>query len=373
MAGVLRDHKTLDELARDEKNEAEAKLKREKTIQDAMYQTATTIFSFRQAWDSVTRSVQKAIAPFTDMIGLTKNGRIQAKFFTDMFKRLNDGLKVLAQNKSVQHFFSHLGENVNEVIRSIDKFVSSGKLDEWITTVTKSVQGFYNGLERIVKFVADSVIPVVEPFFKFLLDNSKTIMAIWGAVTVGKGLVNIGLAGKAFIDLLGPLQAVGGAANNLASGMTKMAGAVGVGGALGTIVGEHLVKQPWYREAVVRAVLTAKEGAAGALKGDFGKAGEVWAKTGEAGFFDKARAHAGLTSADESQPQPQPMAKGGIVRRPTYALLGEDGAEKVTPLNHGHGGGGGDVRYVPVAGDVYIDGTKVGRHIIRKILEPEVG
>jgi hypothetical protein len=49
------------------------------------------------------------------------------------------------------------------------------------------------------------------------------------------------------------------------------------------------------------------------------------------------------------------LAEGGIVTRPTVALIGERGPEAVVPL--GRGGGGGDV---------YLDGSLVGRWLERR-------
>lgn len=49
------------------------------------------------------------------------------------------------------------------------------------------------------------------------------------------------------------------------------------------------------------------------------------------------------------------LAEGGIVHRPTLALIGENGPEAVVPL--GKGGGGGDV---------YLDGSLVGRWLERR-------
>jgi hypothetical protein len=90
-----------------------------------------------------------------------------------------------------------------------------------------------------------------------------------------------------------------------------------------------------------------------------------------------------------------PMASGGIVMRPTRAIVGESGPEAIIPLkavatanahqpakfggeatkrlvNFAAGkssGGSGETRIV--AGDIYLDGQKVGRHLVRELLVAE--
>lgn len=93
-------------------------------------------------------------------------------------------------------------------------------------------------------------------------------------------------------------------------------------------------------------------------------------------------------------PTETPMAAGGIVSRPMRALIGEAGPEAIIPLrtlamgrgrqpmkfggnaaknlvNYAAGGGSssGQQGTVFVAGDVYLDGKKVGRHIVRDAME----
>lgn len=75
-------------------------------------------------------------------------------------------------------------------------------------------------------------------------------------------------------------------------------------------------------------------------------------------------------------PQVPYMAKGGIVNRPTLAMIGEAGPEAVVPLSgannplHGGGNGGGHSH------DIYLDGQKVGKALaqpVRKALLQSTG
>jgi ASC-1-like (ASCH) protein len=66
------------------------------------------------------------------------------------------------------------------------------------------------------------------------------------------------------------------------------------------------------------------------------------------------------------------MAQGGIVSRPTVAMIGEAGPEAVVPLkrfNYATGGQvGGTTQIVTSIADVQMDGEKVGRMIVRTAL-----
>jgi hypothetical protein len=64
-----------------------------------------------------------------------------------------------------------------------------------------------------------------------------------------------------------------------------------------------------------------------------------------------------------------PLAAGGIVRRPTLALVGESGPEAVVPLNR-------LASVIPASsddstrgGDVYLDGERVGRIMLKAIAD----
>ena len=64
------------------------------------------------------------------------------------------------------------------------------------------------------------------------------------------------------------------------------------------------------------------------------------------------------------------LAKGGIVKEPTLAMIGEAGTEAVIPLPSGVGGGnglGGDVYNLNINAGLGTDGADVGRQIIEQI------
>ena len=62
-----------------------------------------------------------------------------------------------------------------------------------------------------------------------------------------------------------------------------------------------------------------------------------------------------------------PMANGGIVTRPTLALIGEAGAEAVIPLNKSRGAGGGAVYNITVNAGIGTSGQEVGKQIVDAI------
>jgi hypothetical protein len=121
-------------------------------------------------------------------------------------------------------------------------------------------------------------------------------------------------------------------------------------------------------------------------------------RTGEA-VFDSAKSIRKLMSGLITHMTNEPhMAAGGIVTGPTHALIGESGPEAVVPLRSSAGShvqspvaairrltqalGDGPTTRGPVrggrpeamkliAGDVYLDGKMVGRHIVRQMLSQE--
>jgi hypothetical protein len=61
------------------------------------------------------------------------------------------------------------------------------------------------------------------------------------------------------------------------------------------------------------------------------------------------------------------MAQGGIVTRPTLAMIGEKGAEAVIPLNKAKGMGGGAVYNITVNAGIGTSGPEVGKQIVDAI------
>ena len=66
-------------------------------------------------------------------------------------------------------------------------------------------------------------------------------------------------------------------------------------------------------------------------------------------------------------PRPIPFAEGGIVNRPTLALIGEKGPEAVIPLNKAGGMGGGAVYNITVNAGIGTNGQEVGKQIVEAI------
>jgi ElaB/YqjD/DUF883 family membrane-anchored ribosome-binding protein len=61
------------------------------------------------------------------------------------------------------------------------------------------------------------------------------------------------------------------------------------------------------------------------------------------------------------------MAQGGIVNRPTLAMIGEKGPEAVIPLNKAGGIGGGAVYNITVNAGIGTNGQEVGKQIVEAI------
>ncbi len=191
------------------------------------------------------------------------------------------------------------------------------------------------------------------------------LMASMGEL-VGAGM---GVIGTAFGDAWTTIQlTIGGALGNI--GM--MIG--GFMGDIGTRLGAWLTEQQ-------TTVSTAVQGLTDKLAEIFKVAGEsfagIWNSITETikgainsvidmlnGFIGKMNEFIGQVNASFGWLGELPMVgeiprleAGGIVTRPTLAMLGESGPEAIVPL--GAGGFGGGV--ITVQGDVYMDSQKVGR------------
>ena len=156
-----------------------------------------------------------------------------------------------------------------------------------------------------------------------------------------------------------------------------------------TIEQQH--QENLYQIALKNQIMQGKDfqeyRATGAGKGlDAAAAFNKFVGAGEGGKINTA-------DLEKFLPGVQKMAGGGIVRQPTVAIVGESGPEAVIPLNArsrgmdltGGGAAGGPVNYAGskraaaggemkvVAGDVYLDGKLVGRHLARSILNDARG
>lgn len=67
---------------------------------------------------------------------------------------------------------------------------------------------------------------------------------------------------------------------------------------------------------------------------------------------------------NSNQQSPTPMATGGIVTKPTNALVGEAGSEAVIPLREFYAKMDELINVVKQGGDVYMDGNKVGQSMV---------
>lgn len=105
--------------------------------------------------------------------------------------------------------------------------------------------------------------------------------------------------------------------------------------------------------------------------GKFVDAGEAVKIVG--GTVDEAKALKRQTKeAQPAEPTPK-AAAGGVVTRATKVIAGEAGPEAIIPLKNfaGTGSKGGQQPMRVVAGDVYLDGAKVGRHIVRQLVQDQ--
>lgn len=267
LAGVLKTGKSLEDVQKDQEKARAEHEGAQKNLDKLINRTATTLFSFGQAWDKVTKAIEKLIAPFTQALGLTaqfdKNGkRINATFGQTMsavFERLVKFIEEVAKNPDWQKFMRTLADDAKALAKHISDIATGPKLGEWIKSVTTGATDFYNMMKKAFAFIEEAGKKLM-PVFEFIMNHLDGIMKSWlvfkgamagfkiaggikdvvgllrgagGEEGGGGGLLGmLGKAGKSFGGVLGSAVKGGTIGEAAAAGGGGAAGAVGVAGAV---------------------------------------------------------------------------------------------------------------------------------------------
>jgi hypothetical protein len=165
---------------------------------------------------------------------------------------------------------------------------------------------------------------------------------------IGSNLKNLFKGGRA-----GKL-ARGRTLQGLGKGLTKKIPYVGAAIGLASEIAEGGLN--W--ESIGRATLSGGGAALGGLLGTIGGLGAASVPLGIAGGIGGGMA--GDKLGDMIFGERTPMARGGIVSKPTRALVGESGTEAVIPLDKFYAKMDELINVIKQGGNVYLDGNKVG-------------
>ncbi len=230
LAGVLSTGKTLDEVQQDQEKARKQAEKDQKNIQRLVSKTATTLFSFAQAWDRVWMAVQRLIRPFTDLIGLTKSGDKQAKSFGQTMKVLFDRfikfIDEVANNPEWQSFMKKLAGDTKDFFVWMSKTITGGNLTKGIHTLVTGATKFYDMMKSAFETMFDmgkKMLPIVE----LLVKHIDKIIIGWATM---KGLSAVGNAAGGAMKI-GSVLGMGGKAGKAGGGMLGKLGK----GAMGAV------------------------------------------------------------------------------------------------------------------------------------------
>jgi phage-related protein len=231
------------------------------------------------------------------------------------------------------------------------------------------VDGAFSAIKRVVLGAINAVVGFVKSHWVLLVGIIGGPLALIAALVI-KHFGQI----KAFISNV--MGAIKGVVTSLWNGTVNVikTGADGIVNGIRALPGRIRGLVGAFGEAghaIINAFVNGMKNAGGVIAGI---AGNVWnaLKSLIDGAIDRINAALNFTI---SIPGPDihinagqipHLAKGGIVRRPTLALIGESGAEAVVPLSRGGGMGGGDI-HITINGA--LDPIAVGKQVQQVLLK----
>lgn len=266
------------------------------------------------------------------------------------------------------------------IIQSLWK-AFGGNITSYVKTSMKNIKTIFSGAFKIIRGIFKTVSALLKGDWKGAWDGIKMILKgawqlIVGLVKQGFNLLKFAFK-NAGVVLRGVMKAIwDGIKSLVSSGVSSVVDAVrSIPGKLGELAGRFgtVGKQ------LITAFINGMKGAGG-LVADI--AGNVW--TGVKGLLNSAigqinralefRISLPLGKSISINPPDIPyLAKGGIVTRPTLAVVGEDGPEAVVPLTKrnmpaGVGVGGGAA---PVIININgaLDPVAVGRQVEQLLIK----
>ena len=387
-AGVMENNMTLEKFREKEAKAAKRKKNADEVIQAGLLKTAETLHNFGQSWDQVTAAIGRLLKPFLKVLGLAEdvNGKMSfGKRMSEVFGKLVGFIDKIGSNKKVQKVIQSVANDFGKIFKLItgkgpesDKMID--KIVDGISSGVVAVKGLYDWGKKFVEtvFTKDNMETALTTF-KFIADHIQGILGtfvalkgVMGAATVMGGLSEAtrAIAGKA------GLVAMAGLAG---WELGRFVGSLQVGG---KTIDEHVQDgmssfDKFYESlGILPKILLniATLGLAGAAEAalKFGK--------GTPGVSDKGTAeiekrYAAQQEKDKNRPRnadgtiklaapatATPIAPSAATSQPNAASGSSSVSRSSTPIATANVGG---KEMTLVAGDVYLDGNLVGRHLLR--------
>lgn len=262
-AAVLENGMTLEQFHKQQEQDKKKQLSDDAKIRNGLVKTAETLFNFGQAWDGVTQSIAKLIAPFLKVFGLIKDGDEKSKTFgqnmKSVFGTLMKFIDSLANDPQITGIITEWATDFKDLAGRAKEFFVSGEAKKWFKEASDGVSHMYGLLKSVAKTIDEKILTdenkkLAHDIFGFVSKNIGKIVGgyialkgVIGAGTIISGInstVKLVSGGSGLISVLGNLgksmaSFAGEFLPTLASGVKKsFDSAVGViSKSLGTIVG----------------------------------------------------------------------------------------------------------------------------------------
>lgn len=158
LAGTLKKGQSLDEFREKQEAAHKMQLSEDALLRKSQLATAQTMYAFGAAFDDITKNLLPLLKPFTDLIGLTgeldKNGNRIKTFGQVMAGGLNEiisFLKDIGNNKDFSAFMKEIAADAKDFITEILKFVKSPLFKETFSKVIQFTKSVYDLIKSIIK------------------------------------------------------------------------------------------------------------------------------------------------------------------------------------------------------------------------------
>lgn len=159
LAGTLKAGQSLDKFREKQEKAHEIQMSEDALLRKSQLATAQTMFAFGAAFDDITKNLLPLLKPFTDLIGLTgafdeqgnKVGKTFGEVMAGGLNEFKSFLKDIGDNKDFSTFMEEIATDAKDFIDEILKFVKSPLFKETFSEVIRFTKSVYDLIKSIVK------------------------------------------------------------------------------------------------------------------------------------------------------------------------------------------------------------------------------
>lgn len=203
--GVISSKTTLEEYQKKEANFQKTRKQNEIFFQRALAKTQQTLYAFSLGWDTLTKSIENLIHPFTDLLGLTSQTKTFGGVMKTIFERVAHFIDEIAANPDWQKFIHKMADEFEAMAKNLSDFATGPRLGKFIETVTEGGTKFYNLMKATFK-LAYMAVEKLMPLAELLIKHIDVISGAWMAGKVGSALIGAGTGLVSTIKMLREIQ-----------------------------------------------------------------------------------------------------------------------------------------------------------------------